>query len=164
MDKKKLTANDRATELKSRLPSHSKMVSSEDVHAGKLGHRKSIRRATSSDILVTDDCKDCSSPSSTYSRWDSAINGAEEDLQIVKGKEARSFSFNSLCDPPQDSCNGMKKSMWRKVQQLRVLKQSQTDKVIYASVLLLIFCKFMISVSVWFAIILFFFFTDYIAI
>lgn len=134
IDKMKSTANDRATELKSQLPSHRKMVSSEDVHTVKLGRRKSIRRATSSNILVTDDCKDCSSPSSTFSRWDSATNGAEEDLQIFKGKEARSFLFNSLGDPPQDAGNGMKKSMWKKVQQLRASKQSQTDKVIYASV------------------------------
>ncbi|KAF2283913.1 hypothetical protein GH714_017150 [Hevea brasiliensis] len=95
----------------------------------KKSHKKSIRRAASSEMLVADsyDCKNSTSLSS--SKLDYVTDDGEEVSRVLKGKDARSLSFNASGDHSQGASNGLRNSVWKKVQQLRA-KQSHNYEVL----------------------------------
>ncbi|WCJ31971.1 Ubiquitin carboxyl-terminal hydrolase 17 [Euphorbia peplus] len=99
-----------------------------DIMSARLSHKKSIRRVASSEILVTDASKRRNSTSS--SRLESVTADREDDSRLLKGKEARSSSFNASAHS-QDYSNDLKNSVWRKVQQLRS-KQSHNYETIFS--------------------------------
>ncbi|KAJ9170419.1 hypothetical protein P3X46_018528 [Hevea brasiliensis] len=114
-------------DCKSQLPNGNVMI--DDVQPAKLCHKKSIRRAASSEMLVAHSSNCKSSTSLSSSRMDSVTDDGEDDLRVLKGKDARSFSFNAYGDHSRDASNGLRNSVWRKVQQFRV-KQSHSYEIL----------------------------------
>ncbi|KAF2292959.1 hypothetical protein GH714_034282 [Hevea brasiliensis] len=100
-----------------------------DTRPAKLCHKKSIRRAASSEMLVAHSANCKSSTSLSSSRMDYVTDDGEDDLRVLKGKDARSFSFNAYGDHSRDASNGLRNSVWRKVQQFRV-KQSHSYEIL----------------------------------
>lgn len=100
----------------------------DEIWPAKLGHKKSNRRAALSETLVADS-SNCKSSTSLNSKLDSVSDDGEDDSPMCKGKDARSLSFNASGDHSQDASNGLRNSVWRKVQQLRA-KQSHNYEVL----------------------------------
>ncbi|XP_021630603.1 ubiquitin carboxyl-terminal hydrolase 17 isoform X2 [Manihot esculenta] len=102
----------------------------DEIWPAKLGHKKSNRRAALSETLVADS-SNCKSSTSLNSKLDSVSDDGEDDSPMCKGKDARSLSFNASGDHSQDASNGLRNSVWRKVQQLRA-KQSHNYEIIFS--------------------------------
>ncbi|KAF2283902.1 hypothetical protein GH714_017041 [Hevea brasiliensis] len=128
LHKIKSSYTDEVAECESQLPNGNAMI--DDVWPEKLSHKKSIRRAASSEMLVADsyDCKNSTSLSS--SKLDYVTDDGEEVSRVLKGKDARSLSFNASGDHSQGASNGLRNSVWKKVQQLRA-KQSHNYEIIF---------------------------------
>ncbi|EEF31689.1 cysteine-type endopeptidase, putative [Ricinus communis] len=112
----------------SQLPSGK--VVSDELPSAKSVNKKSVRKAASSEILVTDASKSNFSASLNGLRLDSITDNGEDDLQLLKDKEARCLLFNASGNHTRDASNGLKNSVWKTVQQLRV-KQSYNYEILF---------------------------------
>ncbi|KAJ4827956.1 hypothetical protein Tsubulata_032831 [Turnera subulata] len=121
---------DEKLDLNSRLSSEM-MAKSDDGKPAKISRKKSMRRAASSEMFVTDASKVMSFPSSSTSGLDSFNNEEENDSQMFGCKEVRSFSFSGSSHHQQDAHNELEKSPLTKVQHFRASKESYIDKIIF---------------------------------
>ncbi|KAJ8765540.1 hypothetical protein K2173_014662 [Erythroxylum novogranatense] len=96
----------------------------------KMGHKKSVRRASSSWMSAVNDPHASSSRSSNDAKLDCTTNGGEDKPHLYKGEQVRSLSFNASSHNPQDACKG-RKSVWEKMQQLRGSKEQHNYKIIF---------------------------------
>ncbi|XP_065874124.1 ubiquitin carboxyl-terminal hydrolase 17-like isoform X2 [Euphorbia lathyris] len=128
LSKTRTSCTNEVVDCHSHLPNGN--LASGDVMSARLSHKKSIRRVASSEMLVTDASKRRNSTSSSSSRLESVTADKEDDSRLLKGKEARSSSFNASAHS-QDHSNDLKNSVWRKVQHLRS-KQSRNDETIFS--------------------------------
>uniref|UniRef100_A0A2P2JK11 Uncharacterized protein MANES_12G127400 n=1 Tax=Rhizophora mucronata TaxID=61149 RepID=A0A2P2JK11_RHIMU len=128
LNKTKINNIGEGFDCKPQLP-NAKMAMYADNKAAKAGYKKSNRRAASSEMLVTEASTSRSSLLSSHSRLDSVANNEEDDSLPSKNKEGKSLAFNDSRGHQVDSC---RKSMWRKVQQLKGSKQTHSYKIIFS--------------------------------
>lgn len=128
LKKTRTSCTNEVVDCHSRIPNGNHF--SGDIVSTGVSHKKPIRRVSSSEMLVIDASKRRNSTSSCSSRLESVTAHREDDSRLLKGKEARSSSFNASANHSQDSSSDLKNSVWRKVQQLRS-KQSHNYEVIY---------------------------------
>ncbi|XP_050206045.1 ubiquitin carboxyl-terminal hydrolase 17 [Mercurialis annua] len=116
-NKIKSSCNDEVVSCNSQLPNGKVMC--DDARTAKSVHKRSIRRAASSEMLLTD-ASDLNNSTLMHSvKLDPVNDTGEDDSRLIKGREARSLSFNASDDHTRDASNSLKSSVWKKVQQLR---------------------------------------------
>ncbi|XP_012081651.1 ubiquitin carboxyl-terminal hydrolase 17 isoform X2 [Jatropha curcas] len=128
LNKVKPSYNGEAVDGDPQLPNGK--VMSDDVRPAKSGNKKFMKKAALPEMLVTDSAKCKGSTSLSSLRLDSVTDDGEDDSQVIKGKHARSLSSNASGDHSRDASNGLKNSVWRKVQQLK-MKQSHSHERIF---------------------------------